>query len=938
MGKIFFTLFLSAFTTCFLLPAQINVPVVRPIDTVYYYIKADTASVDIGYLRVDSIETKRVLADHAKGDYALWKFKQKTNYTPSDFFIINKVTQDTLKFDVPAADAMAAILPGGDLDAWYDLFDERNMPDVFLSYSSGKERHYLTCHSDGTVRVSKATSALTRIQFRIERPRLTPDANEYYRIKVDTAGMPDVLSIGYLRADIVKATQDSLAVDTVTNDLSLWQFAVDTIVSDTAYFRITNKETDKLLAFDIPANDTIATVKETGKLNQWRIPFFAEEKGIGALMARDTSAHADYYLGLTTDSVVMLIRDHTVAVKRLSFVLGDRYETPPLTYRFDSTQVYKVRYKSGPDAEMYMGVDIRGASVLLDSVYAHVPDGQYVVNRTNTTGLLNRTQTERVTDTLYYLVDSTSVPGVKDTIPDMYIYRGDTVEVKPINYGSFDKTNPVVGYKYFSPSDLSVFCYYFSYTPADTLNGRLLGADATVKLLAEGDTATYLIEEAGVLSGAPAVGSIVSLKRYGYRMRSMADTTLYLSAGSPSAMTDDASAAGIFSFKEADRTFGEYYIVPEPYDHKFIVDSISKQLIHADVDTSAYSYFRIVQTDRPPTEEPDPYTYLTEFPDSKGKGFYEFRAVADPPDPLQQKWLTKNYSDYAVLGKEGESMLRAGSYTPYDLQLWLDTARGPAFNPDKPSFYIVKGVDTTVADFDDFKISGYFLHVIDAASLVSDDEPSTTPPTTYGENPSSPAISNDNYVVTVDGEVYNRANFIHAARSSANELRLGSEDVIGEPSINEYRFYMQETDEAGKYYIVTEAGYGVGRRRPTTYAGSADVGGRTYARGYLSVNENNVTYFGPRDGAFKVSVRSSTVSNEVIPPPLTEEINREVTIMGGAGQVVILNAAGQSAMVFNILGQQIAKKELTSDHEYIPVSRGILIVKAGTKIQKVVVK
>jgi hypothetical protein len=896
MKKRFFTLFWGVLTVFFLLPVQAKASIVRPIDTVYYYIKVDTAFVDIGYLRVDSSDTRRVLVDDVKGDYALWRFSRKAPYAPLDYYIINKVTQDTVIFNVPAADAIAVIDPAGDLDVWYDLFDERDLPDKFLSYFD-TERYFLT-YDNGTVKVSKETSVLTRMQFCVERQKIIPDENEFYRIKADTAGMPGVLSIGYLRPDSIKLTLDSLTVDTVRNDWSAWKFAVDTIVNDTTYFRISNKKTDKLLAFDIPVNDTIARVQTTGQLKRWGIPFFMEEKGAGKLIVRDTSAKMDYFLGLTADSVVMLVSDTTV-VKCLSFLLED--EIPPVViplFRFDSAQVYKVKYMSGTNTGKFMGVDIRGTSVLLDSVYAHVPDGQYVVSRRNTNGLLNRTQTEAwYTGTFDFLVDSSSVAGVKDTIADMYIYRGDTVEVKPVNYGSFDKTNPVIGYKYFLPSDLRSFCYYFSYASPDTLFGRILGADATVRLLAGGDTATYLIEEARVFSGAPAVGDIVSLKKYMYRMRSMADTTLYLSGNSPSVMTN-VNNAGLFSFKEADDG-GGYYIVPESYTNKFIVDSVSKQLIHAPIDSSAYSYFRIEQTDRPSTDEPDPYIYLTEFPESKGKGFYEFR-ITDPQS-LQQKWLTKNFYDYAVLGKEGESMLRAGSYTPYDLQLWVDTARGPAFNPDKPSFYIVKDVDTTVANFDKFKISGYFLHVMDSTSLAS-----------Y-----------DNYVVTVDGEIYNRVNFINAARSSANELRLGSGTMISGPAVNEYRFYLQESEESGKYYIVTEAGYG--------------DAGRTNARGYLSV-KNNVTYFGPRDGALKVSFQGSTVSNEVIPPPIAEEVNREVSIAGGTGQVVILNAAGQSAMVFNILGQQIAKRELTSDKEYIPVSRGILIVKVGAKTQKIVVK
>jgi len=124
---------------------------------------------------------------------------------------------------------------------------------------------------------------------------------------------------------------------------------------------------------------------------------------------------------------------------------------------------------------------------------------------------------------------------------------------------------------------------------------------------------------------------------------------------------------------------------------------------------------------------------------------------------------------------------------------------------------------------------------------------------------------------------------------------------------------------------VTEAGYG--------------DGGRTNARGYLSI-KNDTIYVGPRDGALKVQFRGSEVSNVIIPAILAmpEEASREITIIGQSGQIDILHAAGQPVLVYNMLGRLIVQRTLATDHETIPATRGIHIVKAGPVTRKVIVQ
>jgi len=882
------------------LPLHMKAIIMTPIDTVYYFIKVDTSTVHVGYLRVDSLYTNLTVLDDVKGDYALWRFKENVPGTGiRDYHIINKKTGDTLAFNVPVTDDIALIYSGGPLKVWYDLFAvDNNDPELFLTSNMGLD-YYLTY--DGEVKISHDASTLPRLQFRIERPKFAPVKGAFYRIKVDT--LPGDY-FGYLSADTLTSTRDSLRIDTAKTDLTLWRFDQDTIINDTVvYYKITNKVTGDLMAFDMPYNDTVACVKNNGLLYQWMTPFFAEDKRTAQLIVCDTATKTNYYLGVDADTVVWLISD-TSTIRRMTFFLEDELPPPPpIQYMFDSTQVYRIKYKNGPNVgpnmkDKYIGRDSDGSSEYLDSVYAHIPDGQFVVSRLNPNSLINRTQTTPL-ETMSYVIEAPD-----DTIPDTYVWRGDTIEVKAIDYGALNKKDPRLGYKYVHPSTLSAYCHYFTYVSPDSLEGRILGSDKFVKLLEPGDTATYLLEEGALEIGAPEVGDIAMLRRYKYRLRSLLDTTQYLSRKSPSEMTNDIYDTVLYYLKESVNP-GEYYLLlynrpPNPYQ-KLIVDSVSKQLIHAPKDTTAFSLFRIEQTIRRAYVEPDPYNYLNHLPDNKGRGFYEL-TIMPPEPPIQKTWLSKNFYDYPVLAREGESMLRAGSYTPYDLQLWVDTARGTDFQPEKPYFYIVKDVDTTT--YDSYRIQGYFLHVIDSSLLAP----------------------NKDYTVEVDGKTYNRLNFVKARRVTANELRLDdmARDING-AALHEYRFYFQETDEQDGYYLVTEAGYG--------------DGGQTSARGYLSYISIDTLYVGPREGALKIQFTGSMVANAVIPPvvPPKEEVSREIAVTGQTGQITILNAADQPVHVYNMLGRLIFQSTLATDHETIPTARGIHIVKVGPITRKVVV-
>ena len=911
---------------------------------VMYYLKIDTLGFDLGYLRMAD-DGVTLSVNKEKNDSAIWSIKYlpayDLNFDANRYVLFNKTTNDTdtLRFNPPviAEDTLAKKSVDGILKYWDHLvFNTGSINEFFTSFKVGDTEivynYNLTMNKDGEVMLSSDTSSLqyNPLRFSIERVAVLPDTNKFYRIVVDTLNFPDIddytIPWKVLSADTTSALRrDSLAVkDTLTSgNLSSWKFKVDTVINDTTFFEIRNKATDSLLIFDIPANgiDTVAYIDTLGRLKQWGIPFYIEDGGKGKLMVRDTFNNNDYYLGLK-DAVVILTRD-TGNIKCLKFMLAEETYKPfmPDSSIVDSAYVYKVKYLNGADSGKYIGENFNGSKILLDTVFSHIPDGQFIISQSNKYSLINRGGNIN-TDSLFVVCDDIS----GDTIPNWYTNHrtpADTFEIAPITYGNINIhiQDSSMGYKYIPPTDLGLYSYAFSYTSIDTLNRCFLGynpSDSLATLLALGDTVKFVLEQnPTVLYGALAIADIPQLQRHAYYMYTFKDDSLYSSIQSGKLKMNTKPNRSYFYLKE-DTVEGKYYFVNDIISlTKVLVDS-TRHLNIVSIDSVHTHLFTIEQKDRIAPDEPDEFDYLTTltgplFPDGKGKGFYEFKI--EDPQAMEEKWLTKNFSDYAVLGKEGESMLRAGSYTPYDLHLWVDTARGWGFNADKPSFFIVKDVDTTVASFNDFNIEGYFLHVMDSTSLAS----------------------HDDYVFKEAGDEFNRANYVKAKRYSSNELLLSSEgaaqlrDSVGfagknEDAINEYRFYLQLTgDGDGKYYIVTEAGYG--------------DGGRTNARGYLSV-KNDTIYFGPRNKAAKVSFASSTVANEfvVLPPPAIEDENKKIIISGGSGQVSIRNAGGQSIIIYNILGQPVVKKMLHSDNESIPASRGILIVKIGTKAQKVVVK
>ena len=900
-------------------------------DSVYYYLKVDTAGVNDGwYLSIDAVKDS-LYVDATKDDYSMWKIKSNGG----KYVLVNKMSDatDTIRFDIPEQTDTIAAKTNEGLLKWIGIDFFEDVSSDFLIVDDDESTEYtLTIGEDGEVLLSLLSSTTnTRLNMFAERVTALPEgAPKSYKIIVDTIGVPDTSvftvptqGLLFLYADTMNNRFDSLAVsDTVSGNLALWIFEVDTIISDTTYFNIVNFETDSVLAFDMPreSDDTIAYMKKDGELNQWKIPFFIEEKGTGKFMTRDTVNNVNYYLGLKGSDVV-LARE-TSDIKQLSFLLADESFKPfiPDSSIVDSTKIYKVREVKDNIPGLYLGVNIFGRDTLLNEVYANVPDGQFVVSQTDKYSLMSRVGSSG-TDSLFVLYDSDG-----DTIPNLYYNNRtpiDTFEIVPIDYGDIETHmyNTWLGYKYFTPDELDAFDYVFVYSSTDVLDGSVIDFDFTDSLAVMSDfddNKKYILEsKPETPTGAPAIAGIPQLRRESYYLRSPEDSTLYASINAGKLVMGVETNKLSFYLRANEAEDDQYYFIETSGGMgKLLVDG-TRHVNLVPLDSSDTHYFTIL----PKLQgESDNYNYLTqsEFLSIR-KGYYEF--LRKDPNTDGYQWLTKNYYDYATFRREGESMMtRSGSYTPFDLQLWVDTARSSGINPLRPSFFIValSNDDYMADDFNGFNITGGFLHVMDSISVADHDE--------YV------------YINELDEEFF-RANFVKAKRRSANELLLitganpQARDSIGtigknENAINEYRFYLQKTGDPGDvdmFYIVTEAGYG--------------DGGRSIARGYLSIADNNLVYFGPRgNDAVKVTLRNSTVSNEIVKPPVIEEKSKDMVIIGGTGYINIRNAMGQEVAIYNILGQPVAKKILSSDNESITSARGIMIVKTNVRTQKVVVK
>lgn len=96
---------------------------------------------------------------------------------------------------------------------------------------------------------------------------------------------------------------------------------------------------------------------------------------------------------------------------------------------------------------------------------------------------------------------------------------------------------------------------------------------------------------------------------------------------------------------------------------------------------------------------------------------------------------------------------------------------------------------------------------------------------------------------------------------------------------------------------------------------------------------NNVVVMSKNGAEFAIESVAGPVANEAIDAPNT------IKVIGGNGDLNILNASGKKVTLSNVLGQAIATRVLSSDNETIAAARGIVIVSVeGERAYKVIVK
>jgi hypothetical protein len=116
--------------------------------------------------------------------------------------------------------------------------------------------------------------------------------------------------------------------------------------------------------------------------------------------------------------------------------------------------------------------------------------------------------------------------------------------------------------------------------------------------------------------------------------------------------------------------------------------------------------------------------------------------------------------------------------------------------------------------------------------------------------------------------------------------------------------------------------------------------------GWLKIQNNVPVISRAIDGATYLDAMGESAVFNVIPGdgPKSAQANEEVevakvTVVGDAGSVTILGAAGKKVVLTNLLGQTITNTVLTSDNATVPAPSGIVIVSvAGEKAVQALVK
>jgi hypothetical protein len=104
--------------------------------------------------------------------------------------------------------------------------------------------------------------------------------------------------------------------------------------------------------------------------------------------------------------------------------------------------------------------------------------------------------------------------------------------------------------------------------------------------------------------------------------------------------------------------------------------------------------------------------------------------------------------------------------------------------------------------------------------------------------------------------------------------------------------------------------------------------------GVPTITRSDSKYLMSEAAVFNVNKGSNPVGNENV-----ETVTSNLAVIGGTGSVTILNAAGKSVVISNILGQTVANAKITSDNVSIAVPAGVVVVAVeGENAVKALVK
>jgi hypothetical protein len=212
--------------------------------------------------------------------------------------------------------------------------------------------------------------------------------------------------------------------------------------------------------------------------------------------------------------------------------------------------------------------------------------------------------------------------------------------------------------------------------------------------------------------------------------------------------------------------------------------------------------------------------------------------------------------------------------------------------------------------------------------------------TGYTSESGNPKI--DKYIHKKDGIDYLNLDVLNSdAKSGIIVKRDDLDNNFHKDYVFQFRYVERQYDNNGQLIEKTEDNQQFLIESETT--NRSDTQGRMIAPmqgGWVKI-ENEVPVISR--GAYKDALREAELF-DVEPtsdvPHANEAVDAsKVTVLSATGAVSILNAAGKSVVISNVLGQVVAKTVLTSDNATVAAPKGVVVVAVeGENAVKAIVK